>query len=168
MTAIAIRPARPGDGPAIASAWLDAGRHYIEVDPERYQVPQEEGLAGWFEASLARLDDDRTVLVAEEAGVVLGFVAAHVERPHTEPWRQLQRAYGVSRVYVDALAVRSDRRRRGLGTRLMGAAEEWGAAQGARIVMVDSFVQGPSSTPFYEKRMGYRRRSIRFERSLGS
>ena len=165
---VTVRAARPGDGEAIAAAWLDAGRHYIDVDPERYQVPQEEGLAGWFEASLARPDDDRAVFVAEEDGEVIGFVAVHVERPHTEPWRQLQRAYGVSRLYIDALAVLADRRRAGTGSALTRAAERWGVSRGARMVLVDSFAQGPSSTPFYEKRMGYRRRSIRFEGRLGS
>lgn len=174
MSGLSIRTARAGDGPAIAAAWLDAGRHYIEVDPARFQVPQEEGLDAWFEASLPRLDGERTVLVAEApaAGTggprsVIGFIAVHLEPPHTEPWRQLQRAYGVTRLHVDALAVIASRRRDGVGTLLMKAAEAWGTERGARMLLVDSFADGPTSTPFYERRMGYRRRSIRFEGRLG-
>lgn len=161
-----VRPARRGDGPGIARCWEDAGRHYIEVDPSRYQVPEESGLAEWFEHSLGR-DPDRAVFVGElDDGTIGGFVAARLERPVPEPWRQLQRDFGRTRVFIDATAVAQPLRRQGLGEQLMAAAEDWARAKGAAVAFVDSFVAGPSAVPFYEKRMGYERRSIRFEKRL--
>ena len=163
MSTASVRPARAGDGAGMALCWIDAGRHYIEVDQTRFQVPEEAGLDQWFEASLARQSDDRAVFVAERDGALVGFCGAHVEPPHTEPWRQLQRDLGRTRLYVDALAVAEAARRGGVGQALMRAAEQWGRGRGASLLFVDSFADGPTSTPFYEKRMGYRRRSIRFQ-----
>lgn len=161
-----VRAARAGDGPGIAACWEDAGRHYIAVDPSRYQVPEPAGLAGWFEASLARTDPDRTVLVAEVGDGIAGFCAAHIERPVPEPWRQLQRDFGRARILIDAIAVATSRRRDGVGSALMAAAEAWARDRGAQVAFVDSFVAGPTAVPFYEKKMGYGRRSIRFEKRL--
>ncbi len=163
---VEVRAARPGDGRGIARCWIDAGRHYIQVDPDRYQVPEEQGLDGWFEASLSRAEGDRAVLVAEDAGEVVGFCAVRLERPVPEPWRQLQRDFGRTRLVVDAIAVAGPRRRQGVGSALMTGAEEWGRARGAQVAYVDSFVHGPTAVPFYERRMGYARRSIRFEKPL--
>lgn len=163
---VIVRPAKAGDGEGIARCWEDAGRHYIEVDPARYQVPEEAGLAGWFEHSLARADADRRVLVAERAGALVGFAALHVERPVPEPWRQLQRDLGRARMIIDAIAVGEAERRSGVGAALMRAAESWAKERGAQVAFVDSLVSGPTAVPFYEKRMGYTRRSIRFEKRL--
>ena len=163
MSKVLVRPPRAGDGAGMARCWIDAGRHYIDVDQTRFQVPEEPGLEQWFEASLARASDDRAVFVAEVAGELVGFCGAHFEPPATEPWRQLQRDLGRGRVFVDALAVREAQRGGGVGTALMRAAETWGRARGASILFVDSFADGPTSTPFYERRMGYQRRSIRFQ-----
>jgi GNAT superfamily N-acetyltransferase len=166
VSAVHVRPARAGDGEGIAACWLDAGRHYIAVDPARYQVPEAAGLAGWFEASLLRREGERQVFVAEDGVEIRGFIAVHVDRPVPEPWRQLQRDLGRSRLIVDAVAVAQPLRRSGIGSALMAAAEAWGREQGATVAFVDSFVAGPTAVPFYERRMGYVRRSIRFEKSL--
>jgi GNAT superfamily N-acetyltransferase len=166
VTKLSVRPARIGDGPGIARCWTDAGRHYIEVDPARYQVPEESGLPEWFEHSLTRAERDRTVLVAERDGVIAGFCAAHLERPSPEPWRQLQRDFARTRVVIDAIAVTEPLRRTGTGVALMAAAEAWARDNGAQVAFVDSFVAGPTAVPFYERKMGYERRSIRFEKQL--
>jgi len=139
MKALSVRAARAGDGAGMALCWIDAGRHYIEVDQTRFQVPEEAGLDQWFEASLGRQSDDRAVFVAEREGEVVGFCGAHVEPPHTEPWRQLQRDLGHTRLYVDALAVAESARRSGVGQALMRAAEKWGRGRGASLLFVDSF-----------------------------
>lgn len=162
-----VRQAKPGDGPGIARCWEDAGRHYIEVDPSRYQVPEEAGLAEWFEHSIARAEPDRAVFVAEvDDASIGGFLHARLEGPVPEPWRQLQRDFARTRVYIDAIAVAQPLRRHGVGEKLMAAAEAWARGRGAAVAFVDSFVAGPSAVPFYERRMGYERRSIRFEKRL--
>src|SRR5438067_3015520 len=140
----------------MARCWADAGRHYIDVDQTRFQVPEEAGLDQWFEASLARQSEERAVFVAELEGELAGFCGAHLEPPNTEPWRQLQRDLGRTRLYVDALAVAEPARRRGVGEALMRAAEEWGEERGATVLFVESFVDVPTATAFYGRRLGYR------------
>src|SRR5207248_11262275 len=71
VSTASVRPARAGDGAGMALCWIDAGRHYIEVDQTRFQVPEEAGLDQWFEASLARQSDDRAVFVAERDGALV-------------------------------------------------------------------------------------------------
>lgn len=166
MKSVSVRGARAGDGAGIARCWTDAGRHYIEVDPARFQVPEEGGLPEWFEHSLTRGERDRSVLVAERDGEIVGFCAAHLERPAPEPWRQVQRDFGRTRVIIDAIAVAELVRRAGAGAALMAAAEAWARDHGAHVAFVDSFVAGPTAVPFYERKMGYERRSIRFEKRL--
>lgn len=51
---VRIRSARPGDGADLARGWLDGCRYYAALDPERFQVPDDDGLAEWFEQLLAR------------------------------------------------------------------------------------------------------------------
>jgi GNAT superfamily N-acetyltransferase len=69
-------------------------------------------------------------------------------------------------VVIDAIAVTEPVRRTGTGAALMAAAEAWARDNGAQVAFVDSFVAGPTAVPFYERKMGYERRSIRFEKQL--
>jgi GNAT superfamily N-acetyltransferase len=58
-------------------------------------------------------------------------------------------------------------RRRGVGARLLAAAEEWGRARGDVRAVLTTYHASPLSVPFYEQGMGYERRSIVFEKRLG-
>jgi GNAT superfamily N-acetyltransferase len=168
MGAIVVRPARPGDGDGMARAWLDAGRDYQAIDPARFQVPAADGLAEWFEAELRALSQDWAIsLVAEVDGRVVGFLQARLHPPLPGARRQLLRDLGRTRLEVDALGVQAPWRRRGVGTAMLRAVEGWGHAQGATLVVLDTFLASPMSVPFYERRMGYQRRSVRFEKRLG-
>src|SRR5262245_13534238 len=40
---VTLRPARPGDGADLARGWLDGCRYYAALDPERFQVPDDDG-----------------------------------------------------------------------------------------------------------------------------
>jgi GNAT superfamily N-acetyltransferase len=169
MDAIAIRPARPGDGTGIAGAWLDAGRTYVAIAPELFRIPEESGLVESFESDLAsdRTEEDLW-LVAESEGEVAGWLTARIEAPSGEPRHQLVRRFSEHRLQVDALVVATANRRRGVGTALMEAAEAWGRDRGARIAVLDTFIDSPMSVRFYEARMGYRRHSIVFSKPLTS
>jgi hypothetical protein len=48
----------------------------------------------------------------------------------------------------------------------MEAVERWGRDRGATLVTLDTWVGSPLSVPFYERRMGYHRASIVFEKRL--
>jgi GNAT superfamily N-acetyltransferase len=167
MESLVVRPARAGDATDLARNWIDAARHYAELDADAFRIPAVGGLVGWFEELLRRPRSEHAVwLVAEVDGRVVGSVSAHLEHPTEDAERQLLRDLGRVRLYVDALGVEEAYRRRGVGARLMGAVEEWGRAKGAVRAALTTYHSSPLSVPFYEQGMGYQRRSIVFEKRL--
>jgi GNAT superfamily N-acetyltransferase len=168
MDQVRVRPASSGDGQGVARCWTDAGEYYEDLEPATFQVPDTPGLAGWFEQLLsAPRPDDELWLVAETGGEAVGFVTARLLPPDADATRQLVRDLGQVRVVVDALVVDARYRRRGIGTRLLGSVEEWARTRGAALLLLDTYAASPLSVPFYERRMGYARRSVRFQKALG-
>jgi GNAT superfamily N-acetyltransferase len=164
-----IRPARPGDAADLARNWVDVARHYAELDPDAFQVPGVDGLVAWFDGLLRRpRPEDAIWLVAELDGQVVGDVSARLEWPADDAGHQLLRDLGRVRLCVDALGVLAGYRRRGVGARLMAAAEGWGRDQGAVRSVLTTYHASPLSVPFYEQGMGYERRSVVFEKRLDS
>jgi len=165
---VQIRPARPGDGEGLARVWLSAGAYYADLDPAHFQVPSADGLAESFEAAIKATSGshDRLRLVADWNGQVAGWLTAHVEHPADNTAHQLVRDLGWIRLMVDALVVDQALWRQGTGTALLEAAESWGRDRGASMVRLDTYVRSPVSVPFYERHMGYQRRSIYFVKDL--
>jgi GNAT superfamily N-acetyltransferase len=167
MGSLVVRPARTSDAADLARNWIEVAHHYVGLDPEAAQVPSTDGLVEFFAELLGRArSDDSVWLVAEMDGQVTGDISARMERPAKDADRQVVRYVGEIRVYVDSLAVAEPYQREGVGTRLMQAIEQWGRDHGAVRVMLDTHARSPLSVPFYERRMGYRRRSIVFEKRL--
>jgi GNAT superfamily N-acetyltransferase len=163
---VTIRAARPGDGAGISRAWLSAAAYYADLDPEHFQIPTTKGLAESWDNDLGRDGDDSLRLVAESDGLVVAWLAARIELPEGNAAVQLTREHAWVRLVVDALIVDRAYWRGGAGTALLQAAEDWGRAQGAQVVRLDTYAHSPVSVPFYEGRMGYRRRSIVFQKRL--
>jgi hypothetical protein len=42
----------------------------------------------------------------------------------------------------------------------------WGRERGALVAVCDTFIESPLSVPFWERRMGYKRRAIIFRNRL--
>jgi len=166
MMDILVRPPRAGDGTGLARCWLDAGAYYAAVNPALFQVPEADGLGEWFEERLDAPSDDRRMLVAETDGHVVGYVLATIQHPSPAAPRNFLRELGQVRVYVDILVVQDAHRRHGIGTRLMAAVEEWARDRGASVVLLDTYIGSDLSVPFYERRMGYSRRALRFSKRL--
>jgi GNAT superfamily N-acetyltransferase len=163
---VVVRPAGKGDGDGMAAAWLDAGRTYAELDPELFRVPDAKGLPASIETWIADVTGEKEALiVAEIDGVVVGWVSARLEEAVSDPEAQLVRDVTDTRLFVDGLVVGQAHRRRGIGTRLMIAAEEWGRGRGARLALLDTWGESPESVPFYEQ-LGYAPRSVRFRKRL--
>jgi GNAT superfamily N-acetyltransferase len=163
---VTVRAARPGDGTGISRAWLSVAAYYAELDPEHFQVPRAEGLAEGWDNRLGQHGDDALQLVAELDGQVFGWLAARIEHPEPNAETQLVREHGWSRLVVDALIVHHGQWGQGAGTVLLEAAEAWGRTRGARVARLDTYAHSPVSVPFYEDHMGYRRRSIVFQKRL--
>jgi GNAT superfamily N-acetyltransferase len=167
MVDVLIRAPRAGDGDGFARSWLDAGAYYAHLNPALFQVPEADGLAQRLEERLLSIaSEDAHALVAEKDGQVVGFVTAAVERPVENAAGQLLRDLGRVRVVIHALVVQEAHRRQGIGTKLMQAAEAWAGGRGAVIALVDTYVGSPLSVPFYETRLGYSRRILRFRKEL--
>jgi GNAT superfamily N-acetyltransferase len=167
MDEIVLRPAQPGDGNDLARGWIETGKYYAALDPQAYQVPEPDGLAGWFETLLGKPRSKETIwLVAEVDGQVVGNVEARLERPIDSAPRQLLRHLGERRVVVDALGVEESYRRRGVATRLMQAVEGWARERGATVLSLETDIASPLSMPFYERRMAYQKRAVIFQKYL--
>jgi GNAT superfamily N-acetyltransferase len=151
----------------MARIWIEAGRYYTELDPGLFQVPSDDGLAERFDRDVVEeAADDTLQLVAEEDGRVLGMVTARLTEPVGNPEIQLVRYVGLRHVVIELLVVDRARWRQGVGTLLMEQAERWGRERGAVLSRLDTFAHSAVSVQFYERHLGYRRRSIIFEKPL--
>ena len=166
LMSVTVRAPRPGDGAGMARVWLSATAYYAGLDPEHFQVPPAEGLGESFEAGLGPGGDDALALVAELGGRLAGWLTARIEHPAADAARQLVREHGWTRLFIDALLVDQAMWRTGVGTALLTAAEAWGRGRGAQVVRLDTYAGSPVSVPFYERHMGYQRRSIVFQKPL--
>jgi GNAT superfamily N-acetyltransferase len=164
---VLIRVPRVGDGADLARVWLDTATYYARLDPELFQIPDTDELAQWCEDSALKGASENThVLVAEHNGQVVGFISATVHPPLEDAAHQIVQDVGLTRLVIDALAVQQADWRRGIGGQLMDAIEDWGRSRGAVIALLDTYIASPVSVPFYEQRMGYRRRALYFRKTL--
>lgn len=163
---IRLRRVRSDDGPDLARAWTDQAETYARLDPDQFRVPSGDGLGAWLVESLADQADPerRLVLVADVDGAAVGFVVAAVVAPHPAPERQMQRGLDTRSVRIEALAVRRDQWRRGVGTRLVTAVEDWASNRGAALVTVQAVTGGPAAD-FLASR-GYAQRAVLLGRTL--
>ena len=70
------------------------------------------------------------------------------------------------RLRIDYLATAAERRRAGIGSRLVQAAESWGRKVGATIAETTAFRGSALSIPFWEDRMGYEELLTSLEKRL--
>jgi GNAT superfamily N-acetyltransferase len=162
---VLVRHARPGDGEGLAQAALDLAEQYIRLDPERFKNPEVD-LVALNEAELREpLPENQVWLVAEVDGKAVGEVQAVIQGPSEHAEAQAQRDVGLRRVYVNYLAVQAVHRNRGIGSRLMGAMEEWARDNGAGLILTDTNLRSPHAVRFYEKQ-GYTRQSVILRKRL--
>ncbi|MDA0181852.1 GNAT family N-acetyltransferase [Solirubrobacter phytolaccae] len=161
-----VRPARTGDGAALARVHADLAAHYAELDPERFRVPDMDGFAAWQDAELADAGGDELDLVLEHEGEVVGSLYARLIRPPDGARWASPVDVTRPRLSIEYLAVLREHRRAGLGTALVEAAEAWGRERGAVVAETTTYHRGPVSVPFWTERAGYEPRSINFRKPL--
>jgi ribosomal protein S18 acetylase RimI-like enzyme len=102
-------------------------------------------LSGRMGAPLGRLDgEDEAVLVADQAGGVVGLVHVQVYDTPAQPELAPRR-----RIYIEELVVAPDQRRRGVGRALMAAAGRWGTQRGATQVVLTVWARNGGARRFY-------------------
>ena len=166
MTEITVRPARKGDGGAVARMALENSSYYVRLAPDDFRIPDEDGLADFIDSGAESVAEDEIALVAEVDGEVAGYLEARLLLPmETARW-QGQPDLGKVRLYINVVETAPAFQRRGAATSLVQAAEEWGRSRGASVAVCDTWVESPVSIPFWERRMGYRRRAVTFRKPL--
>lgn len=156
-TECTIRPAGAGDVPAVGRLWQSMADQHAGYDAEAwcYRPDARQRWCEEFAGFLAQAD--RVLLVAEQAGQIVGFTVCAVEEPLVE----LSRRCGVVREVVVAEASRG----RGIATLLMEAAFEAMKALGAEEVVLHAAIDNAAAVGLYEK-LGMRRTMYRMVRTL--
>lgn len=111
---------------------------------------------GWVTGSLAMAADSHAVFVADDDGVVVGFVTCG-EREHFT---------GQVDGYVGELVVAGGCVRRGVGSALMAAAERWVADRGLSHLTLETGAANTSARGFYGA-LGYRDEDVRLTKRVG-
>lgn len=123
--AVTVRPASVGDVQEICEILAEGDRDHASALPTVFMTVN----APDWRAPLVRkwLDDPASaVLVADEAGRLAGVLIAVLRHTPGDVPVLATRRY----VWIDSLAVRSPRRRQGIGRALMEAAHRWALDQG--------------------------------------
>jgi ribosomal protein S18 acetylase RimI-like enzyme len=162
---IIVRPPTTDDAEALAKSWQEGARELLELAPDRFRIPDEDGLVEFFRQDLESVGGDLLSLVAEADGEIAGSLEAQLHPPMESARFQVLDHLGKPRVFVNHLRVDPPFRRRGLATALMEAVERWAQENGAGSIALDTYAESPLSVPFYEA-VGYERASIVFEKRL--
>src|SRR4051794_31734961 len=124
-------------------------RTHYAFDPQRFLAPGEGTESGYasFLGSVLESDDD-CVFVAEQDGVVAGYVYVALE-PHS--WKELRGPAG----FIHDLAVDDDARQSGIGTKLMQVAIDWLRERGAPRVILWTAASNETAQSLF-RRLGFR------------
>jgi ribosomal protein S18 acetylase RimI-like enzyme len=153
-----IRVARSDDVAALAQLNLEVQRLHLAAMPQRYRDPT----AAEVEAHLRELlaDADIAILVAEDAGALVGFAVVRRVEIEAHVFARARRAAS-----VDALGVAAGARRGGHGRALMAAAENQARAWGATALVLDVQAFNAEAADFY-RALGYAPATVRMSRTL--
>ena len=145
-----VRPAAPGDAPAIARVHVIAWQHAYQgiLDRDFLGGLDLETRTAWWESLLDR--DDGSALVAEVAHAVVGF--SLVGEADDQRWGE------VAAIYVDP-----EHWGAGLGWALLGAAEQRLADLGHDRALLWVLEANTRARQFYERQGWSRGRPIRLE-----
>lgn len=155
----AIRPATENDAAALGRLGALLLRAHQAFDAQRFMAPGRNPEVGYGSFLVSQLsDEDVLVLVAEQGGVVIGYVYAGLE---PRSWKELRDACG----FIHDVAVAESGRRAGVATALVEAAAEWLRARGAPRVVLWSAERNEGAQRLFD-RLGFRRTMVEMTREL--
>ena len=156
---LAIRRATRADTPALGRLGAMLMRTHYAFDPLRFLAPgdsPEEGYAWFLGSQLAAADV--VVLVAEQAGQVVGYVYAGLE---PLSWKELRDEAG----FIHDIAVDEHARRTGVAGRLLDAALAWLRDRGVPRAVLWTAEPNTAAQQLFSAR-GFRRTMIEMTREL--
>jgi ribosomal protein S18 acetylase RimI-like enzyme len=118
-----IRRMSPGDMDAVVRLWKGEVEYHTSIDPRLAVREDAEESFRQFLTRIAASQSDVIVLAADVGGEIAGFLVGMI-RERTPVFVRSTHGY-ITDIYVDPRF-----RRRGIGRRLVEAAEEWFAARG--------------------------------------
>jgi ribosomal protein S18 acetylase RimI-like enzyme len=150
---VRIRSFQPADREPVLAL---APRLAEDVAPWRDPEAVLAAVCGWVQSSAeAAGEAERAVFVADDGGRVVGLVSVS-ERTHFT---------GQVDGYVGELVVAEDSERRGIGARLMAAAEAWAAGRGRAFLTLETGAASQRARSFYAA-LGYQEEDIRLTKSV--
>lgn len=155
-----IRPAAADDAAGLTRIYLDSARHHAAIDPSWHRLPDEDAALAHIQLKLA--DSASTFFVAEEDGEAIGMLEIRLPPPPLAG--SALRPMATARV---GIAVREDRRARGIGTSLMRFAERWARGQGCTRMVLDMSSANAGALRFYE-RLGYRTYGLLLHKTIAA
>jgi len=158
-TSFRVRRAAEADASALGRLGGMLLRAHHAFDPQRFIAPGADPESGyeWFLRSQLN-EDDAAVFVAEQDGIVVGYVFAALE---PISWKELREACG----FIHDIAVEDTGRRGGVATALMEAAIAWLRDRGAPRVVLGTAERNAAAQRLFEK-LGFRRTMIEMTREL--
>ena len=156
---VTIRPATAKDLPALGRLAASLVRAHYDFDPKRFiaESPETPSRYGSFLGTQLR-KRDATVLVAEERGIVIGYVYAALEG---YDYMALRGPAGV----LHDIVVDSRHRKRGVGGMLLEAALNFLKSHGAPRAVLSTAARNEAAQRLFE-RAGFRRTMIEMTAEL--
>ena len=154
---ITIRPAVPEDAGGIARAFIESAEYHAGLDPERYSPPSLEEILARYRDELQHPPQTaaRSIsFVAQLDGEIVGFIDARLEESPDLMHREMLYCH------ISEIAVSRRYQNRGIGGRLLQAAEDWGRREGAQFASLEYHTANARAGSFYERRMGYRAAAV--------
>ena len=134
-------------------------RAHYAFDRQRFLAPREGAESGYAAFLGGRLDSpDDCVFVAEQDGVVVGYVFAALE---PLSWKELRGAAG----FIHDVAVEEEARRHGVATQLIQAAVSWLREHGAPRVILWSAAPNEGAQALF-RRLGFRETMVEMTMEL--
>jgi ribosomal protein S18 acetylase RimI-like enzyme len=149
---ITIRPAVSADADGIARIFVESAEHHAGFDPERYSPPTVQIITARYEQGRQHPPNavgGGITFVAELSEKVVGFIDSRLELSPDPMHRKSLYCY------IAEFAVSSRHRNRGVGKRLLHAAEGWGRGKGAEFACLEYHVANIRAHSLYE-RLDYR------------
>lgn len=146
---VLIRRAEAGDAALLGELGIALMRTHYAFDSRRFMEPNTADAAGYAQFLVSQLDDDDAiVMVAEQAGRIVGYVYAAIE---PLSWKDLRDECG----YIHDLLVDDAARGRGAGEALLNAAIEWLRERGMPRIVLGTAAQNETAQRLFTRR-GFR------------